>query len=280
MAQARTPKRDKDVDTVRTIYWFRYLEDWLGTHQPREVQRIIAPDTLGLNANGERKQNNRFLGYSKGEHVPHDPFVAIAERVAPRSSWALNHPLWMALRQKGSVAGLADGWIRQLDPEIQRIVLSPGREIGLGPNRHRIGALERRASMDSLAALTIIFRISHEQGEAEWAWLHALSIFRVLLLMWPHLEHRTLADRVFQIFVQRVFHVVSSKNQRMDLEHYDYSTMSQLLNVLAEKVREQHEPQRERNLPTFYALQILNGNRAQRFHQYFQVPVVTDDNVK
>lgn len=273
MAQKRVPKRVEDVDTVRTVYWFRYLEDWLGTDQPREIQRIIAPDTIGLDANGGRKQNNRFLGYSKGEHVPRAPLIASAERVAPRSSRVLNHALWMALRQEGSVTKLAEGWIRQLDPEIQRIVLSSGGEIELGPNRHRIGALERRAGMDSLAALTIIFRMSHEQGEAEWAWLYAESIFRVLLLMWPYLDRWGIADQLFQIFVQRVFSLVSFQGKRMGLENYDYPTMAQLLHELSERVREQHEPKRERKLPTFYALQILNGNRAQRFHQYFQVPV-------
>jgi len=276
MAQKRVPKRVEDVDTVRTIYWFRYLEERLGTDQPREIQRILAPHTIGLDVRGVRKQNNRFLGYSKGAHVPHDSLVAIADGVAPRSSWRINHPLWMGLRQQGSVIGLAENWIRQLDPEIQKIVLSPGREIGLGPTRHRIGALERRAGMDSLAALTIIFRMSYEQGEEEWAWLYANSIFRVLLLMWPYLDRWAMADRVFRIFVDRVFSLVSLQGKRMDLERYDYPTMAQLLHELAENIRDQQEPKRERKLPTFHALQILNGKRVQRFHQYFQVLVSLD----
>lgn len=275
--QQRAPKRDEEVDTARTIYWFRGLGDHLGTHTPREIQRVIAPNTLGRDSTGERIRNSKFLSYSRGNHVPQALLVRQAEKVVPRSALALNHPLWMALRTNSSIQKFAHDLIRQLDPDIQRIVMWPHGEVGGGANRHTLGSLERRAGMDSLATLTILFRLNHEAGESEWAWLCAHSIFRVLLMMGPRFDQRTVAEHVFRIYVERIFSLVVFQGQRMALDDYDYPTRSWLLQQLADEVRDQHEPQRERRLPTFYALEVLNGKYHLKLSRIFQVPLITQE---
>lgn len=267
----RARRRDEEVDSTRTIFWFRSLGESLGTHEPREIQRAIAPNTLGVDSVGNPIRNSKFLGYARGEHVPLDWLVQQAEQIVPRSAWGLNHPLWRVLRTSSPINRLALKWVRELDPDIQHIVLSQG-VISTSANRHTRGTLERRASLDSLAALTILMRLNHEQGGTEAAWDFANSIFRVLLMLGPMFERHIVADCVFLIYVARVFSQVEFAGQRMALENYDYSTRSLLLDMLAAEMREHYEPKRERRLPSFYALQILDGKCQLRFRKMFLIP--------
>lgn len=277
MTGSRASKRDEHVDAARTIYWFHRLGTRLETYVPREVQRAIAPQTLALDLNGERIRNNKFLGYSRGEHVPHEDLVLQAEKVIPRSGWVLNHPLWKILRSTGPIRKSAQQCVLQLDREVQAVVLGPYNEIVGGASRHTLGALERRASLDSLAALTILLRLRHEDNKPEWVWLYAHSIFKVLLMMGPQLDELLVADRVFQLYVQRVFSLTVFKKQRMDLSNYRYVPFAHILAVLADRLRNQHQAPRDRRLPSFYALQILDGHYQQDFRECFEIPVINSD---
>lgn len=272
MRKPRAPRRDDEIDSIRTIFWFRGLGERLGTHEPREIQRAIAPSTLGMDSAGDPIRNNKFLSYMRGEHVPLNRLVQQAELVVPRSAWTLNHPLWRVLRMSVPTKQLALKWVRELDPDIQRIVLSHGALL-TSANRHMLGSLERRPSMDSLAALTILMRLNHEQGETVAAWDYANSIFRVLLMLGPMFEQYSVTSRIFQIYVARVFSQVEFAGQRMVLDGYDYSTRSLLLDMLADEVRNQYDSQRERRLPSFYALQILDGKCQLRLRGMFLIPL-------
>lgn len=140
-------------------------------------------------------------------------------------------------------------WVRQLDHEIQGIVLGPYSTIVGGASRHTLGTLERRASLDSLAALTLLARLHHEAGEHELVWLYSCSIFRVLLLLGTYLDQYGVAERMFQLYRQRA--------------------------GIAERVRDKHGSERDRRMPTFYALQALTGLYEQRFKKDFQIPIVS-----
>lgn len=272
MRKQRARRRDDEVDSIRTIFWFWSLGKRLGTHEPREIQRAIAPNTLGVNSAGDPIRNSKFLGYARGKHVPLDWLVQQAEQIVPRSAWTLNHPLWQVLRTSAPIRQSALKWMRELDPDIQRIVLSHGT-VSTGGNRHMLGSLERRPSMDSLAALTILMRLNHERDETVAAWGYAISIFRVLLMLGPMFEQYRVASRIFQIYVARVFSQVEFAGQHMVLDSYDYPTRSLLLSMLADEISEQYNSHRERRLPSFYALQILDGKCQLRFRKVFLIPL-------
>ena len=277
MENFRAPRRDPKVDAACSIYWFQWLGIRLGTLVPREIQRAIAPETLGLDKAGEPIRNNKFLGYQRGEHVPQARLVQDAEKVVPWSSQALNHPLWKVLRGKGSIRKSALQWVHQLDREVQAVVLGPFNQIVGGASRHTLGALERRASLDSLTALTILLRLCHEEGEQEWVWLYARSIFRVLLMIGPHLEDYGVADKVFQLFVQRVFCLAVPEKQCMDLTNYKYVEFSHLLAELVDRVRSHDANFTNCRMPTFYAIQILDDRYRQAFKEFFEFPIASTD---
>lgn len=271
----RAARRDADVDAIRTIWWFRCLSNHLELDSPREVQRVIAPQTVSSDVSDDPIRNNKFLGYSRGAHIPSRTLVLQAERVVSRSRWVLYHPIWTVLRTAGPSHKHAMTWVRQLDHEIQAIMLGPYNAIVGGASRHTLGALERRASLDSLAALTLLLRLHHEEGKHEWVWLCTCSIFRVLLLLGTHLDQYGVAERMFQLYRQRVFSLAEFEGQRVDLSNYDYVFASYHLAGIAERVRDKHGSQRDRRMPTFYALQALTGLYEQRFKQYFQIPLVS-----
>jgi hypothetical protein len=277
MGNSRAPRRDFDVDAARTIYWFHWLGLRLGTIVPREIQRAIAPETLDLDMHGVRIRNNKFLGYQKGDHVPHATLVQRAEKVVPWSGRALNHPLWKVLRAKGPIRKYALQWVHQLDREVQAVILGHFNEIVGGASRHTLGALERRASLDSLAALTILLRLRHEEDEPEWVWLYALSIFRVLLMIGPQLEGYGVADRVFQLYVQRVFSLAVFEKKCMEPTNYQYVQFAHLLAKLVDRMRSEDQQTKNRRMPTFYAIKILDGQYRQVFKEYFEMPVVSTD---
>lgn len=256
---------------MRTIFWFRRLGDRLGTHQPREIQREISPDTVGMDSAGEKIRNNKFLDYARGKHVPHPRLVQQAEQRVPHSAWVLDHPLWQVLGAPKLTKKRALQWVRQLDLDVQRFALSNG-EVSMSTDRHTLDPLERRASLDSLAALTIMLRLSLEQNNASAAFGHASVIHRVLLMLGPMFERHTVAEQVFQIYVTRFFNPVRWEGQRIALENYDYLTKSRLLEMLADEVREQSEPHAARRLQSFYELQVLNGKRQQRARGIFRLP--------
>lgn len=259
MANKRKQRRDEQVDAARTINWFRTVCEHFGEEQPRHIQRILAPNSLSENDYGKKIPNSRFTLYEKGEHVPNAVFVEEVEQVVKGSSWALNHVLWRVLREQGSIRKYAKGWVRELVPEIQSLVFTPDNDLRLRGNRHYLGSLERRASVDGLTALTILLKLSTEASDAEQAWDFAHSIFKVLLIIGPELDEQKIAERVFDLYVSRIFALVSFDGLVMDLEGYPFLKMTTILGALAGKLRQQHGSYRDRKMPSFYALKILNG---------------------
>ena len=111
--------------------------------------------------------NSKFKLYAEGKHVPGAAFVEKVDLVVKGSSWALNHVLWSVLREQDPIRKYAKGWARELVPEIQSLVFTPDYELRLHGNRHYLGSLERRASVDGLTALTILLKLCVEAGDAE-----------------------------------------------------------------------------------------------------------------
>ena len=259
MANKRAPRRDDQVDTVRTINWFRTLCEHFGEERPRCIQRALDPDSLSESAYGKKIPNSKFKLYAEGKHVPGAAFVEKVDLVVKGSSWALNHVLWSVLREQDPIRKYAKGWARELVPEIQSLVFTPDYELRLHGNRHYLGSLERRASVDGLTALTILLKLCVEAGDAEQAWNFAHSIFRVLLIIGPELDEQTIAERVFDLYVDRIFPLVSFSGQVMDLESYPFLEIAHALGLLAETLRQQHGSYRDRKMPSFYALPLLSG---------------------
>jgi hypothetical protein len=63
------------------------------------------------------------------------------------------------------------------------------------------------------------------------------------------------------VYVSRIFSQISFNGLVMDLENYPFLDIATLLDTLADRLRQKHGKYRDRKMPSFYALQILNGQR-------------------
>lgn len=184
--------------------------------------------------NGDIIKNNKFLGYSRGDHVPHAALVQHAATQYPVSAYVLNHVIWNVLREREPAARHANAWISQLSPDIQNALVQPFRQIR--ENTRAYDMLVRRFGLDSLAALTILFRLNLETRQTGHAWHYACGIFRVLVLMKPEFITDEFGALVLRLFDQRVFSLVASSGARFDLESYDYPEVFRRLSEAAENL--------------------------------------------
>lgn len=232
----RAPKRDDEVDRVRTVLWFETLKFHLSADRPRDVERAIAPAPT---TDGQIK-NNKFLGYAKGDHVPRGDVVRKAAERCPESDVILNHVLWDALRVTTPLEKCALDLIKKLKPDIQRAVLQPKNKIGL--TAYTLGVLERRPGLDSLAALSILFRLKHNNGLTYSLRPIAHSMFCMLMMLTPVFITDETRNEIFQLFSRRVFSLVESLiGTCIDMNGYDYVETSYLFTRSFLNLSE-HEP--------------------------------------
>lgn len=251
----RKKRRDHEVDEVRTKIWFWYLGKAFGSSKPRDVQRALESTPT---VREDVLKNNRYLNYSRGKHLPREAQINLAASYVPDSAIAINHALWKVLRCRSSIEPYASEWIGDLAPNIQSIVLGSHKQLRVHGGRHYLGALERRASLDSLAALTIVFKMSQERGEKDVGWELAQSILRVLLLLGPMFDEQKVAAQIFRLYVTRIFVFACLEGRTFDLEKYDYITSSYALDLMGDILALKQKGGGYK-LPTYYSLQILQG---------------------
>lgn len=188
------------------------------------VARADSIDSIskGLDAGGDQNRNSKFLNYFRGQQVPWRSLVDLADKVVPGSSWELRQVIWSALRMDISAREHAHAWMQQLVAPIQVVVMTHNNEIRLDSGRHLLPSLERRASFDALAALTILIRLAHEQGNREFVWQCAHSIMRVLLMIGMELFEYKIATRLFNLYVERIFPLASKRGMALSVKDFPY----------------------------------------------------------
>lgn len=93
----------------------------------------------------------------------------------------------------------------------------------------------------------------------------------------PHLEDYGVADKVFQLFIQRIFSLTVLEKRCIDLANYKYVEFSHLLAELVDRVRSDDAKSTNHRMPTFYAIQILDGCYRQAFKDFFEISIVSTD---
>jgi hypothetical protein len=88
----------------------------------------------------------------------------------------------------------------------------------------------------------------------------------------PALDEKTIANQVFSLYVNRVFSLISFNGLIMDLDNYRYIEAASIVAFLANRLQTQHGNYRQRKLPSYYPLQIINGLRG-NMGQTFTLPV-------
>lgn len=221
-------KLASEIDSIRTIYWFHHLALKLYVSSALGVQRCIDPQSIKKEGGQEISHSSKWAEYKRGLHAPRRTTISKADIRVPGSAAIFNHVLWEILKQDRITPNFSE-LLSKLKPEIQGLIF----DIHGRPNTHAsmqfLGKFERRASIHTLAALTLIMKYNHEQNRPEVAWEYAHSIFRVLMMLGNHLDKFGVGNRLFEIFVDKIFSLVQWNNQKFALENYPYDAFCDLL---------------------------------------------------
>lgn len=237
MSENKKRKRD-EIEQIRTIYWFEGVR--MATRSPTAyaIERLIEPESFGVNKGGVPFHRNKWASYQNGRHTPSDALVTRVNLRVAGSSKELNHVLWKALSQNGDVSRYANEWLRQLSPELQLLIFEKDDHFRTQGGSQFLGKIERRASLDVLAYLTILLRINYDHGNHEGYWKLAVSTYRVLLMLGHHFNERGIADALFDIYVERIFGKIRWNNRMFYFDECTFSKLAFLLNVCVRSTKQ------------------------------------------
>ena len=202
----RRARRDI-VDTIRTIYWYYGLCGRIGKWTVYMLEKTFEqiPYT---------KKKGKWRYFRDGRRTPRTPLVIRADShpLGKGSAREINHVLWEVLRPGFRLRRDTNHWLQQLSPDVQNIVFvteyHPANrsyyECRKIDGRH-LRALERQASLDSLACLTVLFREAYEKSDHTLMRVITESIYRTLLITAQDFPMSKVANDVFKLYREFVF---------------------------------------------------------------------------
>lgn len=221
--QAAQGGRRDQIDVLRTALWYTEIKARLNAYTGYEIERLLEPKAFWKNEYGERVHRNKWSRYEFGKHVPRNALATKVDLKFPGTKRLLNHVLWEALRIKSSTNENVDDWLRQLSPDIQKIIFHASRH-GSENDWHaslsgrQLKMLERRAGIDTLACLTIILQECAKRGERVELFKIGTSLYRVLLILCTTIPIGNFALELLKIYRERVFSLARHKGQIFHLE--------------------------------------------------------------
>jgi len=253
------------IDAFRTVYWFHSLRIGMNANTTYQLEQTLEPDAFCVDADGGSYRRNKWGAYRLGKHTPTQKLIISVNERCEGAQSEFEHVLWDALRISNSAAQNADAWIRRIDPDIQSILWSKDKKISGNRARNRqLGALhlqviERRASLDALACLTILLREAHELGRMEQSFNIAKSLCRVLVMIGDVLNGHGISHPLYEYYEEVILPLASWQEKRFGFQGIHFMTLVgqlyhrlyHLKNVDLHRLSEQ-----EKGL---YKLKILNG---------------------
>lgn len=226
------------VDKIRRIYWYEGVRLATGVTTAYALEQLMEPESFGRDKNGIPFHRNKWVTYRRGDHTPEEALVARVNLRVHGSSREINHVLWEVLRQCSNVSANPIKWLQQLEPELQILVFDGRDNIRSRDWPRVLEKIERRASMDALACLTILLFVNLERGNFELASEFARSTLRVLLMLGHHFECRRVGTDLFNLYVERVFNKVRWNEQRFYFDDYAFSQWASVLHLVARNTTE------------------------------------------
>ncbi len=165
---------------------------------------MLNPDVRALGYH-----RNKYERFRIGASTPQEKTVKLVEERLPGSRRLLKLLIWKALDPKCSIYWLTRYGLRELPPEIQSIVLPNSRSKQRRPYlqslNKKLRKLEKDASLDALACLTILLRVCLERNESRSASTIASSTARVLLITCSSWPFYSFALYIFWLYANQFF---------------------------------------------------------------------------
>ena len=262
----KIPGKFRDVvDAFRTVYWFHSLRIGVNAKTTYQLEQALEPDAFCFDADGGSYRRNKWGGYRLGKHTPSHKLIVSVNEIYEGAQSEFEHVLWDSLRLSHSATQNADAWIRRLAPDVQSILWSKDKKISGNRVRMRqlsalhLQMIERRASLDALACLTILLREAHELGRMVQSFNIAKSLCRVLVMIGDVLNGHGISRPLYDYYEEIILPLACWQEKRisyqglhfMELVGHLYHRLYHLRNVDLCRLSEQEK--------VLYKLKILNG---------------------
>jgi hypothetical protein len=205
MSEKRQPRRVQQVDKIRSIFWFHWIGEQIGTSQANEVRKVLEPNKTQLSASGEPDKNDKFSHYKLGIRMPNATLIEHANRLVPGSMGIINLTLWSVLRHQGPVADVAMQWIVRLSPKVQNLMIKQDHRVRDQVSDIYLRELIKVGKWDSLAGLTILLMINLDTGDQDAVWRCAHAIFGLLILLSTELIAYGIAGDLYALYAEKFF---------------------------------------------------------------------------
>jgi len=248
-----TNPRSNSVEMLALRYWFEGLKERTGLKTAYALEQYFEEESFRRNSNGTiRHYRSKWSRYEQNKVSPKAKTLARVELRAPGSSRDLNHPLWTLLRLIISQQKIDfEGVLRSLDAEVQGVLFRTVNGMAWGNlqresiTQNVLEKLERRASLDTLAALTAIVVEADGLGRRALAIKAANSLHRVLLMLAIELQARGVAVGLIEWLVFNVLSLGVPAHLAVWMSSSDYIHASAHLNTMVF----QHPDRRGKSLP-------------------------------
>lgn len=268
---------EERVNKVRRILWYYFIERRLSAHSAYEVEGLLDGNAFYRNEYGELSNKNKWIRYKNGKVSPNKSLLLSVEKKLPGSSHIFDHILWKLLQDKTTLSH--EGCLKQLTPDIQRLVFQKGSLSFLSEvsrsaiTDRKLHAIERRASIDALACITILLLESLENKNSKLTLSIARSLFRVLLVLCASLPWQFCQSDIFDIFREKIFSKVASDSYQIQLNEYDFNNSIEMLQQSLFYIEDNFLFQSGKYDPSKIMLDVLCGKYGFKIASSFCLPI-------
>ncbi|PLP88515.1 hypothetical protein CYD26_19065 [Pseudomonas sp. FFUP_PS_473] len=248
-----TNPRSHTVEMLAVGYWFEGLRQRTGLKTAYALEQYFEEDSFRRNSNGTiRHYRSKWSRYEQKMVSPKANTLAKVELQAPGSSRDLNHPLWTLLKLRIKREDVDfDQFFGTLNAEVQGVLFRTASDMAWGilqresVTQNLLEKLERRASLDSLAAVVAIVMEADQMGRRALAIKAADSLHKVLLMLAMELQARGVAVGLIDWLVLNVLPLGVPAHLEVWMTSTDYIHASAHLNTMVF----QHPERRGKSLP-------------------------------
>ena len=237
MVEATGPKRT-EIDVIRTAIWYAQVKQKLSANTAYEIERKLEPNAFGFNKYHDEYHTNKWSKYQVGERTPNKALIASVDCQLSGTQYLIDHVLWKCLKVDINSAFDVDSWIKELRPNIQQVIFEDSFPNIIGGVRRikfsevQLKMLERKAGIEALACLMILFHETYSEGNHERALDIGISIYKVLLIVNNTLPFKHFTIELFYIFNKRVFSQINSNGLGFRFDEFSFVDAVELLNKL------------------------------------------------
>lgn len=215
----RKPRRDI-ADALMTAFWANGISSECGDEDHKALERRFAPGSKCCDPD-DPVYTNLWLGYLRGQHVP-TTILPMVSQMLPEANACLESPLWPLLTAESLNSKQLHNLMWHLDRETFELVWRDARRLG---GYQLAVKLERRVSLDALAAEILMLRFSALRGEALAAFYWGKYIWRMMLLLGPSFVEGGIAQALAELLEERIMPMATVRGERFGFPSGSFNSL-------------------------------------------------------